>query len=495
MKVLLDSFKQARSKANIWLIPVFEGGLPAASRAFEFDPGQPRTWGFDGQLGQSLTVLRRAGHQHAILIGAGKPKEFNVEKARQIIGKAVQHTSLQKAKASNVLFAASPLADHKVSTESLAEALAEGAVLGSYSFVHLKGTGTAVSTMPSFPNRLIVSLPRVSRQDRRRFNEGLIMARWTNWGRDLLNLPQSHITAIRLAEHARKAAQSLKRIRCTIWGAKEIAAARMGLLLAVNQGSTEPPRFIILQYNGGKAREQPICLVGKGLTYDTGGYNIKPGESMRGMHMDKGGAVGALASFFALVELGVKRNLVCLVPSTDNRISASAMVPGDVFKSLSGITVEVDNTDAEGRLVLADALAYAKKFNPSHIVDMATLTGAAVVALGNQASALFCNDDRLATDLLKHAEDAGELIWRMPLWSEYNDKLKSKTADIKNVGDRWGGAITAALFLQRFVPDGVTWCHLDIAGKMAAENDHPYTPTGSGYGFGPRLLCRWLRGN
>ena len=191
--------------------------------------------------------------------------------------------------------------------------------------------------------------------------------------------------------------------------------------------------------------------------------------------------------------MGIKKNLVCLVPSTDNRISGSAMVPGDVFTGAGGISVEVDNTDAEGRLVLADTLAYSKRFNPSHIVDMATLTGAAVIALGDQATAMFCTDDRMARQLADYADDAGELLWRLPLWMEYNDKLKSKTADLKNVGDRWGGAITAALFLKRFVPDKVKWCHLDIAGKMAADGDQPYTPAGSGYGFGPRLIARWLR--
>jgi leucyl aminopeptidase len=285
----------------------------------------------------------------------------------------------------------------------------------------------------------------------------------------------------------------LKGVRCTVLGMKEIAAAKMGLLLAVNQGSTEPPRFVILQYSGGRRGDKPICLIGKGVTFDTGGYNIKTGEGMRGMHMDKGGAIGTLSSFFAAAEMGVKKNLVCLVPATDNRISGTAMVPGDVFRAVNGITVEIGNTDAEGRLILADALAYAKKFEPSHVVDMATLTGAAVVALGDQASALFSNNDAVATQLLKHAEKAGELMWRMPLWSEYDAKLKSATADLCNIGNRWGGAITAALFLQRFVPDGVKWCHIDMAGKMNAESDQPYTPAGSGHGFGPRLIGRWLR--
>ena len=494
MKVLLDTFRQARGKSSIWLIPVFEGKLAAAAKTYGFDPRSARTWGFEGKTGQSLTIALAKSNRYALLIGAGKLKDFTTEQARCIIGRAVRNGAVQKADKGTVVFAAASLAGTKVAGEALAEALAEGAVLGGYAFTRLRGKGTQPADLPKFPARLIIGLDRLRQVDRRRFNDGLTMAKWTNWGRELLNQSQSHLNAVKLANHARAAAKGLGKVRCTIWGKKEITAARMGLLLAVNQGSTEPPRFIILQYNGGKKTDPPICLIGKGLTYDTGGYNIKGGDGMRGMHMDKGGSIGTLSSFFAVAEMGLKKNVVCLVPSTDNRISGSAMVPGDVFVGASGISVEVDNTDAEGRLVLADALAYSKKFKPSHIIDMATLTGASVIALGDQATAMFCTDDHTAQQLLKHADDAGELLWRMPLWSEYNDKLKSKTADIKNVGNnRWGGAITAALFLKRFVPEKVKWCHLDMAGKMAADSDQAYTPAGSGYGFGPRLIARWLR--
>ncbi len=493
MKVVLDTFRQAQSKSNIWMIPVFEGQLLESSKQYGFDVRQARAWGFEGKECQSLNIALSKDNYHALLIGAGKAKDFTTEQARKIVGRALRNGTLQKATRPTVVFAGASLAGGKVANQALTEALAEGAVLGGYAFTRLRAKGTDASALPHFPKRLIIGMDRVRQVDRQRFEDGLTMAKWTNWGRELMNQSQSHISATKLANQARNTAKGMRSVRCTIWDRKEIAAAKMGLLLAVNQGSSEPPRFIILQYNGGRKTDKPVCLVGKGLTYDTGGYNIKPGESMRGMHMDKGGAVGALASFFAVAELGIRKNVVCLAPTTDNRISGSAMVPGDVFVGASGISVEVDNTDAEGRLVLADALAYAKKFAPSHIIDMATLTGAAVIALGDQASAMFCTDDQMARQLSKHADDAGELLWRLPLWAEYNDKLKSKTADIKNVGNRWGGAITAALFLKRFVPDKVKWCHLDIAGKMAAEGEHPYTPAGSGYGFGPRLVARWLR--
>lgn len=276
-------------------------------------------------------------------------------------------------------------------------------------------------------------------------------------------------------------------------GLRELRAEKMGLLLAVNQGSTTPARFIELRYGGARRDASPIVLIGKGVTYDTGGYNLKPSDGMRGMHMDKGGGVAALATFFCAVQMRLPLSLVCLVPATDNRISGAAMCPGDVYTGVSGISVEIDNTDAEGRLILADALGYAARFKPSHVLDLATLTGAAVVALGDQAAALFSNDDRLAEQVLRSAREADELVWRMPLWSEYDEKLKSLTADVKNVGGRWAGAITAALFLRKFVPPGVKWCHLDMAGRMKAESDQGYHAMGLPYGFGPRLLGRWLR--
>ncbi len=495
MNVSLSTLSQASRRAKVWLVPVFEGRVSESAKQFGFDPAEPRAWSFDGQMGRSLTVPLTQRRAFALLVGAGKRASFDCERARQVIANAVRHRSVQKAQAATVLFVATGLDSSRFPREVLAESLAEGAVLGGYAFTQLKAKGTPASKLPSPPRRLVVAFDTVRQRDRERFKDGSIMATWTNWGRDLLNLPQSHLTATRLANVVRRTAAALPtQVKCTVWGPKEIAKARMGLLLAVNKGSTEPPRFITLQYSGGRRGAAPICLVGKGLTYDTGGYNLKPGDSMRGMHMDKGGAIGVLASFFAAVALRVPHNLVCLVPSTDNCISGSAMVPGDVYTGLSEISVEVDNTDAEGRMVLADALAYAKRFKPSHIVDMATLTGAAVVALGDQASAMFCSDDALAGQLLKHADDAGELLWRMPLWEAYEEKLKSKVADIRNVGDRWGGAVTAALFLKRFVPDGVLWCHLDIAGKMSASRDFAYTPSGSGFGFGPRLIARWLRG-
>ncbi len=493
MKMILDSFASSRSKSNLWLVPVFEGQLSAVAKRFGWDTNTAQGWGFEGKKDQVCTIAVNNGRLRVVLLGMGKVGDFKIDHARQVIARGLRHNGVQKSKDSTVLFVASPLTETKISPEILVESLAEGAALGTYTFTRFKAKGTEKDALPKFPARLIVALDRVRLIDRKRFNDGLILAKWTNWARDLINQSQSHITATALANLARSTARKFRRIRCTIHNKKQIAALRMGLLLAVNQGSEEEPRFIVLEYRGGRANERPVCLVGKGLTFDTGGYNLKPTDSLKGMHMDKSGAAGMLASFFAAVELGIKKNLICLVPTTDNRVSGKAYVPGDVFVGCNGISVEIDNTDAEGRLILADALAYAKKFNPSHMVDMATLTGAAVVALGDKASAVFSDDPAMTRELIRAGSEAGELMWELPLWDDYNEKFKSQIADIKNCGDRWAGAITAALFLKRFVPEGVKWCHIDMAGKMKPASDEPYNPGSSAYGFGPRVLVRWLR--
>lgn len=493
MNVSLESWTQAKSKSNMWIIPVFSGRVPAAAKRFGFTTAQARAWGFDGAARAVLPVSLAPGGQQALLLGMGVARQLDVESVRRAMALGVAGEFARKTPGATWVIDASDVLESTLDRDTVIEALAESAALSTYAFTSLKRRGTPEAALPRFPKRLIIGVDRVRQSDRKTFKQAIIMARWTNWARDLLAQSQSHLTAVDLARMARSHAQKFKSVQCRILGQREIAAKKMGLLQAVNQGSTTPARFIVLKYNGGRKSDAPVCLIGKGLTYDTGGYNLKPGESMRGMHMDKGGGVAALSAFFAAVEMGLDVNLVCLVPSTDNRISGSAMVAGDVFVGASGISVEVDNTDAEGRLILADALAYAKQFKPGFIIDMATLTGAAVVAVGDRATAVFCNDDSFAEGLLDSGAKAGELAWRMPLWSAYEDKLKSHTADIKNVGGRWGGAITAALFLRRFVPEGVKWAHLDIAGRTKVESAQGCFAAGTAYGFGPRLLCRWLR--
>jgi len=282
------------------------------------------------------------------------------------------------------------------------------------------------------------------------------------FARELANLPPNLATPTRLGEEARKLAKA-HRFKCEVLGPKEIAKEKMGSFLAVAQGSEQPPRFIVLRYQGAAASEPPVVLVGKGITFDSGGISIKPSQDMDEMKFDMGGAASVLGTFRALGELRPALNVVGLIPSCENMPDGRSVKPGDIVTSMNGQTIEILNTDAEGRLLLCDALTYAERFKPRAVVDIATLTGACVVALGGVRSGLFASDDGLAGELVSAGEAALDPCWRMPLDDEYGEGLKSNFADVANVGGRAGGAVTAAKFLQRFAA-GYPWAHLDIAG-------------------------------
>lgn len=285
------------------------------------------------------------------------------------------------------------------------------------------------------------------------------------FARELGNLPPNLATPTRLGEEARGLARNYG-LRCEVLGPKEIAKLGMGAFMAVAQGSEEPARFIVLEYNGAGAGEPPVVLVGKGITFDSGGISIKPAADMDEMKFDMSGAGSVLGTFRALGEAQPRINVVGLIPSCENLPDGRAVKPGDIVRTMNGQTVEILNTDAEGRLILCDALAYAERFRPAAVVDVATLTGACVVALGFVRSGLFSPDDALAQELLAAGEAANDLAWRMPLDDEYAEGLKTNFADVANVGPRWGGAITAAKFLQRFTTK-YRWAHLDVAGPAS----------------------------
>lgn len=276
------------------------------------------------------------------------------------------------------------------------------------------------------------------------------------------NRPANHATPTHLAQAAKTLASG-RAIKCEVLGPKEVTKLGMGAFLAVAQGAAEPLRFIVLRYSGAAAAQAPVVLVGKGITFDTGGISIKPAAEMDEMKYDMGGAASVLGVFKALGQLKPALNVVGLIPATENMPDGLAVKPGDVVTSMSGQTIEILNTDAEGRLVLCDALTYAERFKPQAVIDIATLTGACVVALGAVRTGLFSSDDALALQLLQAGEDSGDTCWRMPLDDDYADGLKSRFADVANVGGRAGGAITAAKFLQRFASK-LVWAHLDIAG-------------------------------
>jgi len=306
--------------------------------------------------------------------------------------------------------------------------------------------------------------------------------------RDLGNAPANLITPSRLAERAEETARSVG-VKCTIYGRKEIERMKMGGLLAVNRGSAEEPRFIVLEYAPKKARKH-VALVGKGITFDSGGISIKPAERMEEMKFDMCGAAAVIGTIEAAAKLDLRVKITGAIPSTDNLPSGSAYKPGDIVTMMNGKTVEIVNTDAEGRMILGDALHYASQLEPDHLIDYATLTGACVIALASEAAGLFSNDDELARKLIECGERAGERLWRLPVWDDYKDLIRSEWADMKNSGGRWGGAISAALFLKEFV-DCPSWAHLDIAGTAYAEHETAREARGA-TGAGVRVTIAFL---
>jgi len=292
--------------------------------------------------------------------------------------------------------------------------------------------------------------------------QAVALANGMDLTRDLGNLPGNVCTPTYLANTAKKLAKDWK-LKVEVLGQKQMEALKMGSLLSVAKGSVEPPHFIVLQYHGGPAKAAPVVLVGKGITFDTGGISLKPGDAMDEMKYDMCGAGSVLGTLRAVAEMGLKLNVVGIIPTCENMPSGTATKPGDVVTSMSGTTIEILNTDAEGRLILADALTYAERFKPAAVIDIATLTGACIIALGHHNTGLFARDDALAGELLDAAKEAADPAWRMPLDDEYQDLLKSNFADVANIGGRPAGSVTAACFLARFT-EAYPWAHLDIAG-------------------------------
>lgn len=296
---------------------------------------------------------------------------------------------------------------------------------------------------------------------------GTIVGDAINGARTLANTPGGDMTPALLAKAAVNASSG-SRITVKTLGTAEMKKLNMGAILGVAKGSTEEPRFIIMEYWGAGAKKAPVVLVGKGVTFDSGGINLKPTGSLEDMYMDMSGAATVIHALAAAAALKVKKNIVALIPAVENMVSGSSYRPGDILKSMSGITIEIGNTDAEGRVILADALTYASRYKPKLVVDVATLTGAAMVALGQRASAIFSNRDSLVRRVQILGEAVGEYVWPLPLWDEYAADIKATFADISNSGSsRWGGAIKGAMFLKRFADD-YPWVHIDMAPRMTS---------------------------
>ena len=362
-----------------------------------------------------------------------------------------------------------------------AQAAAEGLLLGAYRFGRYKTDDQKKKAERIF----------LLGADDATIGRATALADATWIARDLTNEPASTLTPEALAARAREIAD-VAGIHCEVWEEDRLREEAFGGLLAVAAGSQQPPRFIALRY-APKGATKKIAIVGKGITYDSGGLSLKDASSMETMKTDMAGAAAVLGTMSALGRLQPKIEVLGFVPATENMPGGRAIKPGDVITHYGGKTTEVLNTDAEGRLVLADALAYASEQGPEAIVDIATLTGSIMVALGKKATGLFSNDDALLEELRTAGERAGERLWPMPLFDEYRKELDSDIADMKNVGSRWGGAIIAALFLREFVGEGIAWAHLDIAGAARADNDYEEKVKG-GTGVAVRTLVEWIEG-
>jgi len=443
-----------------------------------------------------LAVLYTQGAipaRRVMVVGLGKEAEFDLDRVRDAAGTVAKRVRELGVRSYSTIVHGGGKAG--LSAELAAQAIVEGTILSLYKFLKHKSTtdkektGVERLTFVEFdPDRL----PQVEAGAR----VGQVIAESVCLARDLINHPANVVTPTMLAETARQLAEEYG-LRCQVLDEEQMAELGMGALLGVARGSQEPARFIILERNAERQDLDTIVLVGKGLTFDSGGISIKSSEGMEEMKTDMAGGAVVLATLRTAGILDLPLHVVGLVPATENLPGGRAYRPGDVLRSLSGQTIEVISTDAEGRLILADALAYAQRYKPQAVIDLATLTGSCIVALGHIASGLMGTDAELVARLKRASQITAEPVWELPLLKDYYRQIESEVADVKNVGGRPAGAVTAGAFLSRFA-QGYPWAHLDIAGTTWIESDktypaRSYLPAPGATGFGVRLLVQFLR--
>jgi len=440
---------------------------------------------------RQLFLLHTAGKlapQRLLLVGLGLRDGFTAETMRRAMGLAAR-----KLRDSGIERAAVQVSDgHGDDTLS---AIVEAVILATYKFRQFKPDD---DNEASELNSLTICIPARAelKAAKRIVAEAQIVAEATNYAREIGNLPGNVVTPRVLADYARVLAKE-SGVACTVLAKKELEKGSFGGLLAVGGGSVNEPHLIVLEYKGvGADTAHPIALVGKAITFDSGGISIKPSDKMDEMKFDKCGGVAVLAILKAVAALKLPVHIIGVISSAENMPSSTSYRPGDIVTSYRGtdrrgVTIEVLNTDAEGRIVLGDALVYARQCGAKTIIDFATLTGAVVVALGSFAAGVMGNDEALQEKIRTSGQRTGDRVWPLPLWQEYKDKIKSDVADIKNTGGRYGGAITAAAFLAKYVGE-VPWAHLDIAGTAWTTDDLPYLTKGA-TGFGVRLVIDLLR--
>ena len=483
-------------KAEVLILPVFEdtktlqGSLDVIDRATKGLIKKLLTSGdFLGERYKTFMLYPQGAlsAKRIVLVGLGKKEKFDLEVMRGAGGKAFHYVRDLGIK---MIHLPEDLLDAKgFSVTKLLEAFLTGGSLGVYQFRDLITTGR--EKIKEVDECVIVS----QKKDRTKVIEMVlrhvtILREAVYIARDLVSLPANKKTPAMLAHQAQTIAKN-NRLKCRVITEKQAQKMGMGAFLAVAQGSREPAKIIILEYTASRNFGPPLVIIGKGITFDSGGISLKPPDKMEQMKDDMAGGAVVMGTMQAVAQMKLPLNLLGIIPAAENLPGGKAYKPGDVLTSLSGQTIEVISTDAEGRLILADALTYAKRYKPKAIVDLATLTGACITALGDYVAGIMGNDASLLNSVKSAGEKTGEKVWELPLWEEYFDYLKSDIADFKNVGTRAAGTITGGMFLKKFVND-TPWVHMDIAGPTWYEKDKPYIPKGAS-GFGVRLLIQLLR--
>ncbi len=455
---------------------------------------------FKAEAGEAVVLYggsRDSSAARIVLLGTGEGKKLeDWRKAAIALGSKAVELKCKKVAVDCSGFEALASAMGQ-SVATLAATLVEGCYFGSYRFDRLKSDKLDKKNQAGKSKKiaeLFVVVPsEVFEEAEKGVADGKVVGSCKKTARDLVNLPGNYLNADDIAKAAEESGKKYG-YDVKVFHKKEIESLGMGGLLAVNKGSDHPPTFTVLEYKPKGKSKSVVALVGKGVTFDSGGISIKPSENMGEMKSDMSGAASVLGAVEAAARLKLPLHVIGLIPATDNMPSGTAQQPGDVITTYSGITVEVGNTDAEGRLILADALTYGKeKYQPDVIVDVATLTGACIVALGYSVAGLFSNNDTLADEIFQAGEQSGEKVWRMPLWDLYDEQIKSDIADVSNTGGRGAGSVTAAKFLEKFIDGHTKWAHIDIAGPSFTPKGGGKVNGGTGFGVGllVELLKKW----
>lgn len=488
MDITVSVGKPEQCACSLLLIGCYEDGLSETSKVIDgplegllqklYERGE-----LSGKLNKTKLIytLGKILAECVLVVGLGNKHELTAEKIRQAGGSAIQ--AARAAGMTKITSALLPLGD-------LLDGLVfhlEGMLLANYSFSKYQNKGEQQKLVEEVDFLLPQELSTGTAE--RKIAETLIICESTLYARDLVSQPANVATPPYLAEEALNVANSFG-MTCQVLEREELDTLGMNALLAVAKGSQQPPKFIVLEHLP-QPGTPPVVLIGKGVTFDSGGISLKPREGMEKMKNDMAGAAAVLGALRATAALKLPVNVIGLIPAVENLPGGNAYKPGDVITSFAGLTIEIVNTDAEGRLILCDALHYAKRYEPAAVIDVATLTGACVVALGTNATGMMGNDAALVSSVGRAATATGERVWELPLWEEYGDLMKSDIADLKNAGGPNAGTISAAWFLQQFV-GGMPWVHLDIAGTVWEEKGRPYQPKGA-TGVGVRLLLEYLR--